>query len=290
MKNFSKYIALFALAASLTSCESFFDQPIPYFVETPPPSLVVNAELSPSTRAVLEVSNSSPIFAYPEIPINWQKNATVVLFENGSVWDTLNFLPVPGQSSWLDSAFVSSKVVQPNKTYSVTVNATGFKTASASTQVPAPISPTSFTWLDPPNYLAKVRLEPLPDNLVYVIYFVSAQNIIYFRSNNPIVEFDSDDFIDIGGNEGGFYEGWIRSDRMNGQAQDVNFEFVYGVQDFQDVNIILSVLDKDLFTYRAGLKNYSGDNPFVEPVQVYSNVVDGYGIFSALAITQTPIQ
>ena len=287
MRTFTKYLSICIIAAGLTSCEEFFSHPIDYFVETPAPSLVVNAELTPDMRANVEVSNSTPIFAYPAIPIKWQRNATVVMFEDGVFWDTLKFVPNLGQG-WFDSSFVSSKLVKANKNYSIEVNAEGFNSVTGNTNVPETVNPLSFKWVNFPTQVS-VRLKPIATGQVYLISFYSSTNNLYFRSKNPIVEFDDDDFIDFGFDEGAFEQGWIRPERMNGQDQTVQIEFVYGINDPHDVYLSLTVVNQDLFNYWLDLKNFDPDNPFNEPVQVQSNIIGGYGIFSAFALSTTQI-
>ena len=285
-----KYIIILISAITLVSCEDFFDSPIDYDIEIPDPKLVVNAQLSPNAPAIVEVSNSVPIFGTSGKEISWQGNAVVVLYEDGIVWDTLLYQAVGG-NFWLDSAFVSSKPIQEGAVYAITVNHPDFDAVQASTRVPAFTVPITFAWVDVTRQLATIKLPALPAGQYYFIRFEDPNgNWIYFKSNNPIVEFGDDAFIDFGGDDFGFYEGWIRPERMNGTDQEIGIEFSYGITNPNDVLAYITVVDEDLFRYRLDLSNYDPDNPFNEPVQVQSNVEGGYGLFSAYASTRTPIQ
>lgn len=55
--------------------------------------------------------------------------------------------------------------------------------------------------------------------------------------------------------------------------------------------VILRSMSEDLFKYRVTYNNYeeNSGNPFGEPVQVYSNVEDGFGIFSGYSEYQDSI-
>ena len=73
-------------------------------------------------------------------------------------------------------------------------------------------------------------------------------------------------------------------------------QYIFKITDYFDENtdfmiVSLRSMSEDLFKYRVTYKNYeeNNGNPFGEPVQVYSNVEDGYGIFSGYSAYQDSI-
>ena len=52
----------------------------------------------------------------------------------------------------------------------------------------------------------------------------------------------------------------------------------------------LYILEEDLFKQGIGLYGFEIGNPFAEPRQIHSNIVNGYGVFSAYALTRTEVQ
>ena len=276
------------MAFSLTACEDFFDSRIDYFVESPDPKLVVNATLTPGPRAIVEVSHSVPVFGstdYPKI----LGDAVVLMYEDGVFWDSLSFNLAPPY--FYDSAFVSSKQVQAEANYSISVKHNGFSEAHAVTTIPKPTTPTNFTWQDYHGRKAKFTLPALRNNEYYYIWFGS-QNYsgIYFKSNSPILEFDNDAFFDLEGGDYGYGWAYVRPELMNGKNQEVVVELLDDGYAQNDVFINLFVLNVDLFKQHRDLLNFDPDNPFSEPTQIHVNVENGYGVFSAYSTTVTPIQ
>lgn len=68
-------------------------------------------------------------------------------------------------------------------------------------------------------------------------------------------------------------KGTIWSYRMVNQPSDGNTE--------SDLYVYLLDTDKNYYDYHESLDKYEGDNPFAEPVLIYSNISGGLGIFAA---------
>ena len=282
-----KAIYIFLISFALTGCEQFFDSPIPYFVESPEPRLVVNATLSPNNVATVEVSHSVPVFGSTQTPQTLNQ-AQVVMFENGVFWDSL-ILDYAG--GWIgDSAYFSSKDVNAEANYSVVVKHPDFERASAVTVVPELTSPINFKWIEVNEGQAKFTLPPLKLGEYYYLRFETDMFWPRFRSNSPILEFDDDAFIDFGGGDQGFSWAYVRPEIMNGQQQEVVVEFIENFRDPKLVFMKLFVLSEDLFKQNRDLANFNPDNPFSEPTQIHTNVQNGYGVFSAYSLTTTKIR
>lgn len=281
-----KTVSILLTALILTACEDFFDSPIDYDIERPDPSLVVNAQLSPGQIPTVEVSNSASVFSNNPNDITVQTDAVVIMKADGVFWDTLSYDGMLGY-------FYAPNAIQPNKNYSIHVAHPDFKTANATTSVPSFVNPVTFEWVDKDAGRAKLRLTPLTNNRYYFIRFIDDNfgGAIWFRTASPVLETESDPFSAIDGGDEYFYEGWIRPERMNGAEQEIIVELNnYNWGTLDQVSVQLTVLEEDLFRYQRDLRNADPDNPFAEPVQVHSNVIDGYGLFSAFAQTLTPIQ
>ncbi len=77
----------------------------------------------------------------------------------------------------------------------------------------------------------------------------------------------------------------FRDDNFNGS------EYTYRVKKYMDsepdtIIVVLKSISADLYKYRTTLQKYLEvqGNPFGEPVQVFSNITDGFGIFAGQSV------
>lgn len=279
------YTLIFLLA--LTSCDDFFDSPIDYDIETPPPSLVINGLMQPNTPPVIEISTSVPVFESNLQPF-YLPNATAVMYENGVFWDSLQYDQIPGWGP-SDLAYVSSKNVKPGQNYSIQVTHPGYTAASAITPMPNAVEPSEFKWISKADLKANLVLPALGSNQYYYIRFRDNSWTVRFRSNSPVLEYEEDAF-DFSDGQEWFYWAYVRPELMDGKDQDVAVEFDYTAFLPDSILVELFVLEEDLYKQNRGLLNSDPDNPFSEPTQVHTNVQNGYGVFSAYGFTATRVE
>ena len=159
--------------------------------------------------------------------------------------------------------------------------------------------------------------DPADENNYYIIEFYSKESvfenvwnyetgeleeIIYFGEKinkigyslypeNALLENSKIEISELYESDGysSYYNGFtqIYSDKLfNGQT--INFTIQVSVQVFEltPVYYKLYSLDKEYFDYLSSRSRYSEakQNPLAEPVQIFSNIKNGYGIFSNFSI------
>ncbi|MBK7028756.1 MAG: DUF4249 family protein [Bacteroidales bacterium] len=102
------------------------------------------------------------------------------------------------------------------------------------------------------------------------IYKNSLQNFGN-EATHPLIEFT----------EGESY--YFSDQYVNGQEFSIELPITYsGDTPGVDIFVELSTLSKDYFLFRKSLIKYneSQNNPFSEPIKIYTNIENGYGIFA----------
>jgi len=110
----------------------------------------------------------------------------------------------------------------------------------------------------------------------------------YYSSNNYYF-YTKEPFIEEQYNSYGIFSDIL----FKGQSQILSFDLdLYGFSSVENkVKIVLFSLSKDMYhyllTYQA--QQNAGNSPFAEPVMVYSNVDNGYGIFGGYSMSSETI-
>lgn len=304
MKNI--HLILFFLLVVLAGCEKTVSVDIPQR----PPRLVINGWLEKDvpvevmvgkSRNVLDPSNpwSSNIESYVV------KNAVPVMYENNVAIDTLVYDPA---SFKYRSA--SGKSLQEGKNYTIKVTAPGFEAVEAHTTVPSQSVINSVTRtkearttsdgnkqdeilivLDDPQetnfYLVQFYHAPYNSNSNYPIYCVSTTD----KDVEPIGE-NADPL-----STDNCYDGeslLLKDVNFNGRQKVLRF-FIDsyqlndntgpgGIIEKPYVRVLRITEDYFKFVKSYNVHYNSSDNPFAEPSNVYSNVTNGYGSFSAYTV------
>jgi hypothetical protein len=234
------------------------------------------------------------------------KNAQVVVFENGVSIDTLTYEP----SEYMYKSG-RNRVIRDGFTYSVKVNAPDFKEITAETVVPSQSEIAEVRWekdVRTNSYGESVddvfiRLNDPSEKNFYLIKIFQAGYPGYSHSVGCVSTTDKDiETIGYGDDDP------VETDRCldggNLLMKDVNFN---GSQKQLKLSIVSMLLEEVVHPttgriYRPYVKVYritedqfkfaksynvwdnTEDNPFAEPVNVYSNVKNGYGIFAASTV------
>ncbi len=274
--------------------------------DTIKPKLVVNCILSPEEDTIKLSLSESRDLLYDKTTFPIVQNATVELFENGTKLGNLNFK---------DGLYVLPYTVKNGRSYNLKASKEGFDDVTAVTSISSPISNT------------KVTIEELDNNSlnsnVLLTDIVNEDN--YYQVTMKWGEFTDDSAI-INGEF--YYEPWLntyscsndfiieypQSDLLEGSScgdrflfSDANFKnnsynfktFTYAGSYYPNqegyktrVIIEVSSLNYDFYNYyitKSIFQNNLG-NPFAEPVPVYSNIENGYGIFgSSSTVADTTI-
>jgi hypothetical protein len=292
-----KIISLLSIIVVLSSCEKDVTVNIP----KKDPKLVINALLPKDSVITVSIGKSRGVLE-PTPPVSSNldlyivKNATAVVYENGTVLDTLVF-----DINMYRYVSPHQKTVKGGNTYSIKVTAPGFAQAEASTDVPsqsviaeATRRPQARTNSDG-NTEDEISLklnDPAEANF-YLIQIFGAYGAPLF-----CVSTTDKDIEPIGENADPFstencYDGnslLMKDANFNGKQKQVLFYVnSFDMQAVIDPNgqvhkpgIIVSRITEAYFKFVKSYNVYynSSDNPFAEPSNVYTNVKNGYGVFA----------
>lgn len=291
----STYIAVVATTVMFASCEKDIDVKIPDYK----PLLVLNSNTEVDDTIRVTVGKSEGILNYKtghNLSVN---NAIVQLYSGSNLLETMKYDSASG-------TYNSKTIAVEGGKYTLKVNAPGYAEASAATIAPAfvPIAGIQriknarinqdqqqqdelrITFNDPPTkrdyyIISIIRATTGPDSS-------SPSYSTCVNTIDASVEDISNDEID----QNTCIDGqWIflRDELFNGTTKELKL-FVEsgflengGAQGFAE--IVLQHVTEDYFkfqkTYRFAADN--NGNPFAEPTNVYTNIKNGYGVFSILS-------
>lgn len=307
MKSFCFLIRLITVPAIFffSSCETIVEIELP----EKPPSLVVNCFFNPDSVWKVNVSKSQHIF--DNAGIQKINNAKISLYEGSALIDNPTLVS--------DGNYVSSKNLKPEtgKNYKITVSADGFKNiessdfAPVSTQILKVDTGTVFRQ-NQKYFEMKIKFKDNPSvkNYYNIQIFAEQYRISFDSLGQPIKDtanseiipysFESNDIIfgehqNWFGNEGAIFTDEIFASK--GEYQLSIFANIYIYQyDFSSGHssvtksesnvskfyIHLKSVSESYYKYVASYQNWrqSNGDPFSQPVQVYNNISNGYGIFA----------
>ncbi|MCH8902917.1 MAG: DUF4249 domain-containing protein [Bacteroidetes bacterium] len=257
--------------------------------------LVINCSFSETKFWTVHISKSLSVI--DNAPLSAVEDAVVKIFEDGVLLTKPTYFVDGFYISFTDTPIIGKK-------YSITVSAPGFESVFASDSLPVavPISSISMVVTDSAFYTGHlgeivgylnaeasiVFDDPANQENAYVIAAFRVDTIYSFDStswnlmNRPLFLESTD--LNV---ETRYGETIILSDELiNGQTYEVTFTF----QDsFEGVNkpkaihyiFILRSLSPQYYLYERtyGLFSTRIPDPFSEPVQVYNNIENGFGIF-----------
>ncbi len=282
---------LFAIAV-ICSCkktEDITDFP------TEPSRLVVNCLFNPDSVWDFQVSKSLSELDNSEA-LYYIDNATVKLFEDGNLLETLT--STINASGIIEYRSVTNKPIY-GKTYSISVGASGFPTIEAGGQFP--ILKSTFetehfiiadSTFDPITNIMDMRAklsisinDPIGENNyyeLYVIYFDTLYSVADTSITKKYATVTSSD-PSIEGSDDNIGSVFFTDQLFNGQDHSISFNVsesfhLYTTEKFY---IILREHSKESYLYKKSFSLFQQNtfDFFSEPVQVYNNIIDGYGIF-----------
>ncbi len=306
MKKITIVIATLIL---LSSCEKTITVEVPAAT----PKLVMNGLVNANSIFEVKISKSETVLSTNSNPFKIS-NATVLLYENGIYKDS--FLFNASKNSYVARA---GTTVATGKKYLLTASLNGYTKIEAETTTPSSVTIQSITrrvnartdangnkqdelkikFLDNPtennNYIFKIK-KPVFNNGATIIY--DAINCI--RSVD--VDIDRGSNTDPSDLNACFSKEFIMTDKnFNGRTKEIvfyidNYELEIFTNPFDQKKykaiIEMNSVTADHYKYRKSIETYrdNEDNPFAEPVLVYSNVKNGYGIFSSFTMARDTIR
>jgi len=308
IKNMKKLFSLLSIIVIFSSCEKDVHVDIP----KKDPKLVINAILATDsvirvtigkTRGVLDPfinTTGGPIASIEKYIVN---NISAYVYENGVMLDSL----VDDGSHYQFVSF-HQKTIKSGNTYTIKASAPGFMQAEATTSVPSQSTITDVTRIknartDPdgnPEDEITVKLDdPLETNFYLLQFFSGGYGYSGFGYSGYCVSTTDKDIEPLGADADPFstnscYDGsklMMKDVNFNGRQKQVRFYInSYLLQDVVQPNgqvvkpnLTVMRITEDYFKFVKSYDVYynSSDNPFAEPSNVYTNVKNGYGIFTA---------
>ncbi len=268
---------------TIVSCSpDFFDKPIDINVDSGESKLAITAFINRNhTTDGIPEETFNVLVSYTNDPL--EQNYEPQIIENATVTLTGNNQSI--SFNYNDNYFYTpteEPVFIPETLYTITVEAPGYETVTASQVVPQNVEINQVentgnhfkvSFNDNPNqkdfYLLEFYREE--ENGDFITIWVEPFGTILDESGlcNSCVLFNDNTF----NGEQNFEVVVKHYEEDNGQSSASNYVAV------------LYHITEDYFKYDTSIRinNYAEDNPFVEPVIIHSNVSNGFGIFALMS-------
>ncbi|MEP7320448.1 MAG: DUF4249 domain-containing protein [Saprospiraceae bacterium] len=304
------YLGLICIALFSSCSEDFFSPVIEIDLPVPKAKLVVYGHLEEGSDTIyIQVTRTRPLLdntAYPALKtdtffydprdrtkfyihhvIGSDTVSNVVIHLSLNKTSIASFNDVPGKKGVYYAVLPQPLQFEPGNEYTLQVSAPGYTTVEATESMPRPVD------IDSIAYRKKIRLsipgdpfnsdvfneysyyfkDPGPD-LNY--YFASGY---YWDSIHAVTQ-----PIDLFSYDLKSVEGFLSDESFNGKPIVWNVhEYVWNHSgQFQYAYFYLHSLSKAYYLYQLSIRRYekARDDPFAEPVILYTNIKNGYGFFS----------
>lgn len=271
----------------LLSCE----KEIPLDAEEKEPRIVVNCIFADGDSVYVHVSESRDVLYEGALP-NLTTAVAKLYDANGNLlgdfthqtdgyYKLSNYTPVAGA------------------TYKIEVSHAGFNTVNAQTYTPEIISIGSVDTFQTGDYMSyNIKFPDNPSEANY--YAITMEKISIYEDEftgelyyNSEYYFETSEiytqngYADIDGAKSGSI--FLFSDAsFNGSQCSFTGKTYMHPESIDSVIVVvgLHALSEDYFKYKLSLEKYNetAGDPFAQPVQVYSNIENGFGIFGAYSI------
>lgn len=276
------FIYISAAVLLLTSCEKYID----FDTEVTEPKLVVNGVINPDSAFDIHISRSLSVIDNADLTI--VEDATVtILDQNGAIYEILAYE--------YDGHYKGVLSPVHDEAYSIEVSAPEYETVTASTAIPSLVDLSNVDTLGVEDVNGYEELEltitfqDIPNESNYYMLEVYAADIVggqiylnpmYIRSDD--VALGLEDYTDQ----------VVFSDELfDGDERTVVIyvEDTRAWDDFIEVRMtsITQELERYVRSHTAYERNFG--NPFSQPVQVFSNIEGGFGIFTGYQVSRKKI-
>ncbi|MCG8326573.1 MAG: DUF4249 domain-containing protein [Chitinophagales bacterium] len=291
MKNRTCFF-IFSISLFIFSCTK--ELPLPA-IETQP-RIVVNAAFSESKEWSVQVSKSTSI-ATPEQPSALSSASVFLKDASGNIIEEL----IHGSNGNYISANNTKPII--DQTYHIEVSANGFTTVDATGRLPHPvdftIDQTTTTSFDG-EIQFKVDFK-ISDDGSSSHYYIIESFVLIEEPSGEIIKLQNElslldsrtDNASIGDGTDRFSRIYLQDNTFNGQFYETEatlYSFI--PEDIPSENykvfMLVKSVEESLYNYFKSFDRFklTGDEPFAEPVQVYTNVNNGLGIFGGFSIKE----
>jgi hypothetical protein len=296
MKQVSSIALLaFIMATVFSSCEKTIDVNTPPYVR----KITVNNNTESGQPLYVMVGTSAAIKDQKFQPDLTIRNADVKLYVDGIFTETIPFDTYAG--------YQSATIAQPGKKYTVKVTAPSYDPAEGEVIVPSvvPITGITYTPFARKNEEGEMQdavtitfTDPTSEGDFYIISINEPKDSFSYsgdfcvNSNDASVETNASEVTDVNTClENNFI--FVRDVLFNGRQKEIRFyanshnlQPRYNGFDTTYATITLHHVTEAAFRFSKSARIASdvNGNPFAEPVNVYSNITGGLGIFSVLSL------
>ena len=286
------------LLFTLTGCKNIVDVDVP----TPPPTLALYGFVHPDAPVQLDVYRTAEMGESTTTEALRLTDAEVTVAA-AQQQEVLRYVPGKGYAG-------SGLVTSPGQTYRVEVSRPGFETVRAETTIPARPQvqvQTRNLGLEDGYFIFEITLtidDPAGENYYRLGMFRSipperrtqgvAWEHVSFTASDVSLRTNP---ADVGGQRleeapQSFRIAYIGDAAFDGSAKQLRLLAQY--RDFElptHASLVVTSMGRDYFAYHRDLElqRRNLDDPFAEPVALFSNVEDGAGVFGSYANTVTPI-
>ena len=272
-----QHILLFAFfCLLLVSCEKYleFDQ------EIKDSKIVVNAMFDGDSTYSVHLSNSLSVIDNADLTTI--ENGIVEVFDlNGNLIESLIHVGM--------GYYKGTLYPQTNEKYQVVSSAPGYKTVSAIDTMPPKSLIKNVDTAGVENEFNEKELritltfEDTPNvRNFYKLQIFGMDNVSGSIYGYPLA-IRSDD-VALGLSQDGYSNEILFDDVLFNGGDKTIVIYVEDTRDYDDfLEIRLTSLSESAFLYRETVKAYreSNGNPFAQPVQVFNNILDGFGILGS---------
>lgn len=327
-KNKSLIIIFLSIIAVLflNACtEDTFSTVTTIKVEEEDQKIVANCIFKTDSIFKVQVSKASSIYenTYGSMPNEYLNDAIVQLFANGELLENLQRVNLQG-------TYLSTATPQPNTAYTLKISSPNLPSVEATATMPNPVkidtvvikntniqenaikAKLGISFTDPANVTNYYSIScayidtahsPYGDN--FGLYENS-----YFGTTDPAILAENTDsqaqdpFEDIGNQDNDpiqYFEGgvvYFTDALFENKQKEIelykHLNLYNGDTSLHNIVVtnVLYTVSPELYLHQRSLKLYyqTSDNPFAEPVQVYSNIKNGYGIFAGVGISYKDVK
>lgn len=285
----SCYICLLPLIIILfSSCERYIEVELPVHI----PRFTINAELQPGRPVMVSVTQSRGILEEPRFsPV---RDATVEIIEEGGKSYMLDFRGEEQGYNMINGYMSNELLVQWGKTYEVIVSGK-METARSKVTVPYPVEIKSVDIQYTEGNMAEISVlfDDPPEKNFYE-FSVTYSGIRIFEgiggSNDTLFIHNEEVWLEplnpAFSTDYNYTRNVLIDDGLfNGREANIQFSGSFNMRAELDVTVLMKNVSEEYYKFNntVNLQNHVSGDPLAQPVQVFSNIHNGRGIFMASA-------
>ncbi len=273
-------ISILIVMMTFTSCRKVID----FEEEEIDPKIVVNSMFYEDSIPLISLVVSQSVLEDEEF--------TPIVNADVQLKNTLNGV-VENMIHIGNGQYKGDSILVGGVEYEVLVNATNFKAATGNTLVPHRIDNLQLDTMNLFDNKLKVSFQSATSETYYEVFVTAIDTFgyassLFSNSTSPIFK---DGFSFDDNTAYGIRFLFSNADYLNNTIE-MNFSFYEELSNYDSLKVTLNTLSRDAYLYEKTVDAYfySQDDPFAQPVQVYSNVNGGLGVVSGKAIFEKIIE